>query len=739
MTNNLLDVSIAGTGTLGELTAGTVQGSTITNDNPADSSPPIATISLTGRTTPTSIFLANNRVQITEMNGLGTISTDIDTVSVTNTTTTISGPSLLSRFLTGDIDIPACRIGSPQSALDLAMQLSGEIRGSNVYNEGSSKNTKIYTMFGHGIGFDSSGRIVKPSGDAVWQSIVRGGQPILYQYSKQYAPPVFGSGTTADPSIGPIYSSPVYNQVSLRLPVGVNFLQSGIPTDHAAIFNFIFYKNSLPSDDYGDPAGVATFGNWQSDLLPDTAGFIYERSNDRFRIFQESIVYPPDDVEDFIDVSGLSGDEWLVSLRFHWDNMLGNLTMTMNISETDGSNKVGATIVHASYGDIPNLFWTYLPSMRMVRTDWIDSTWTGWDEPYEIPTSANVTVSTDMVGEPIAGMTGNLWDYLNQVCSFYDVELALVDDVITLRDRGISTLETTNHIQAPVLNPVSNKSEYVSIEWLKADNTPSNYLYYEVQDSYSVDVGEEQEITIETSNEITYLLQPQPRPVQDMLPPSRLDGYSISGSDNLPINPQEWLDWGGSLEVSTTDVYGQIRLVLKGPREEIPGVPAPYSFVANDGETSHPLIRLKYAGVAFTPQTTTVATGAGKQVGTKQEPVSFTNVGVTSESSVWGCVARGAKRFAGPQTTVTFSIPVTDVNGFGLVEGSLFEYKNCVYRIVSADYSISTVSITAMPYNSYTTFEGRWSSGTYADFESLWADDEYTFEDFSLAPLTTEW
>ena len=74
-----------------------------------------------------------------------------------------------------------------------------------------------------------------------------------------------------------------------------------------------------------------------------------------------------------------------------------------------------------------------------------------------------------------------------------------------------------------------------------------------------------------------------------------------------------------------------------------------------------------------------------------------------------------------------------------MTEGSMFKIRNSMYRVMTVTFNISTVSIIAAQYNTYDEFETTWAGQTYAQFEAFWGIDNYTYEDFSIAPLTIEW
>lgn len=1125
---DLLDVDITGTGTLGSIESASVNGSSITVHSPTDSTPSIATVSVTGKTTETSHFLSNNDVTVVDMNGLGQIGAVVDTVSVDNASTTISGPSGLSRFLTGNINIPAVASGTPATAMDLAMQLTGEQRASNTYSGGDSENTAIYTMLGHGAGFGPGGTLLSFPDTTNWSPFTRAGVTFRYPQSTSYSPPSFGAGFTSALT-GKIYADNPLSNITMKMPIDD-------PTE-AGILNFIFPKDATDSPEFGLPTGRATLGYREGDLSAAYLGFDFELSNNRFKLFYESVANPGETTSTYISTSSLTGDEWIVSIRFY-SNATGAMDIDFYVSDTDGSHSTSGSISMQTAPDVAILLWANLPTMRMVRTDSIPEAWTGWNTPYEIATAANILVSNSLTSTPISGMNGTVWDYLNQVCSANTVEVAMVSGVVTLRGRGALELDVSEFIQAPKISPVSNKAEKVSLEWSEAikndpvdagqgglnkftnpsfetssgttvtrtnlhvsplpgqDSTgyqvlssgsgntftpstsgtggvsglgywrvtasgtngnaasarlggyqvsgpgtvvtigmwvrssgvsdirsvireftnnngtgtetttagsvittvanewmffsqtltlagstnswrpefrwppgttasgrtfdfdqlsatvgskpadftgitptsdqftyswtgtqyvststrsgftvssvitnncsavqstnwvssglfsmrliptstndsyvalsstnlissvltpgktytilatlrlseaqtgslntrarsilysstvggntgstqasnlpgvysvsltftvnaaetsatlrlyngaaldsgdvwwddvlliegtytgdyfdgstpatesaryywtgttdastsmwikriPDVYGVYEVPGTYQVDPGATQEVLLDTPNYYSGLIQPEPKEVSSMIPPSTASGYSVSGSDNLPLDPVEWLDYGGSLKVETTDIYGQIKMTLTGPTEEIPGVPGPYSFSASDGETSYPLIRIPYIGTRFAePITTTTATGAAPSPTTQIEPVTFTNVCATSWGKVWSLLSRGAKNFAGPRTTVTFTIPTIHALGFGLVEGSLFRVRNSTYRVMNVTFNIGSTSITALPYNTFGTFENSWTGKTYAEFASLWDDDDYTYEDFSVSPLTTNW
>jgi len=734
---NLLDVTFTGTGSLGEITVASVSNSEATSSSPTDTPAQIGTVSVTGKTTDSSIFLADNDLTVS-MNGTGDMTGHTDTIQVGHATTTVSGPNGLSRFATGNINIPAVRSGDPAGALDLAMQLSGEKRGSNTYSGGVGRNTQLWTLNGHDAGFDADGNRIVSVDDARYDHYELSSLNYLYGQGTVPTPQLF-----TEPYFSTTTQKTYAKQITSMGPAGGPTVAGGpggvfadlSDPNTKKVWNFVY------PPDKGDEFFDINLGYKEVDVGPAAIKFSMKPSTSELIVTYTSVAAPGENKTLTFDTSALGG-EWLVSSTFNWVANTYTLTVNVSVSDVVGLNKTSQTFTAVNGGTIPTLFMQQanegVPTARMVRRDTIPVAWTGWDTPYEIATAADIQTTPAVSDYPIQGYFGPVWTYLNQVCAGSGTEIALVNNVVALRPLRTETLSIVNRTSQYTVTPQSNKAKKVTLAW--SEFRAGNGLTFTPDTVYSVAVGETSEVLIQTANSFTWI--PQPKPIEASEFISNLDqiGYAVSGADNLPVPPLEWVDYGGSLQVAPTGVAGELKLTMHGPTTEIPGVPAPYSLAVSDGDTSYPALNIQFWGTTFEEATEkTMNTGAAPSTTTQIEPVSFTSVWATSKERVWGVLANGAKRYAGAYPTLIMTIPTRDVNGFGLCEGSMFRFMNSDYRVSSVTFQIGVTTVTAEPTTTIESFETAWSGKTFAQFETFWSADTYTFTDFTQAPLTTEW
>lgn len=284
-----------------------------------------------------------------------------------------------------------------------------------------------------------------------------------------------------------------------------------------------------------------------------------------------------------------------------------------------------------------------------------------------------------------------------------------------------------------------------SVDWAWAgtpNNSASSSLISEENDFYnayddgneiySVDVGEVAKFVIETTNYPTYLAQP----IITDNPAGGVGRYHVTGSDDLPVLGAQWLAYGGSVVVGIGEIPGTIDMTLTAPTSEIPGVPGPYSLAASDGEDQYATLSIAGIGVISNIVEYEVFTGADHtKVTTDLGPlidIPFINDPARMYSAVaWASVdAAGSVSLAG-------SVKTIDLEGFGVTQGSVFNYDDSRYRVSTSSIGAVGTSLSATRYVTGVEFEALWAGKTCADFEGAWNEflPDATNADFATAPL----
>lgn len=367
--------------------------------------------------------------------------------------------------------------------------------------------------------------------------------------------------------------------------------------------------------------------------------------------------------------------------------------------------------------------------------------------------------------------TGILWDRLKELCASSLVgndalEIVSTFDGVTIRralqhqieldDRlsdysvNIDSFEAAKNISIP-FTPTEYKYNSVVYEMSNYDQgaDPKTKFLASIADSMQVEAG----ATVVKRFTINATLESINDPVCvatiDRTPPAPYAGttgqYVVVGSDGLPLMPAQWVALGGSLTASLTETPGEIELTITAPPlDEIEKASggtglAPYSIgVESSGDAEYPALWLTGTGVFYHVEPRTIGTGSNPN-NPKDDAASVDAKFLISENAYWTKAALAAQRACGPSITLGVTTPAYVPYGEGI--GSYFYKDGNKFRITDANYSVSEVSMTAIPCASFGDFSSVWTGGTFANFTTYALDGEtypdqaLQFNEFTITPL----
>jgi hypothetical protein len=220
------------------------------------------------------------------------------------------------------------------------------------------------------------------------------------------------------------------------------------------------------------------------------------------------------------------------------------------------------------------------------------------------------------------------------------------------------------------------------------------------------------------------------------------------GNDDLPIQPSQWIDQGGSLTVSITENPNEIELIIVAP--PAPSLPtaddpteltlAPYKIgVESSGDEDYPALYITGTGVFFERKTKSFITGASDEYTAKENATEIDNPFMTTDHNVSTRGVAAAQAQCGPQILLSFSVS----NGvtFGDTIGNVFNYESNKYRLSSIQFSDSEISVDAIGCARISDFNSKWTGKTFTNFKSIALDptlyptQALTFNEFSVIPL----
>jgi len=201
--------------------------------------------------------------------------------------------------------------------------------------------------------------------------------------------------------------------------------------------------------------------------------------------------------------------------------------------------------------------------------------------------------------------------------------------------------------------------------------------------------------------------------------------YFVVDSDGLPISQNQWEDYGASLTVNIDpEDPSAIQVTVTGPYIEIPSTVGPYSIAANDGENEFAALNILGSGVYSGDDVLKLVTGVDPVKYTRATINTIDNPFIVTEENAYDRGVWAAQKASGPVVTLSATVPLSSIDGVGLTCGSLIQYRNSTYRVISSSISAVSVSITAERYVTVADMDAIWSAQTVVEYDSLWGSYE---------------
>lgn len=404
-------------------------------------------------------------------------------------------------------------------------------------------------------------------------------------------------------------------------------------------------------------------------------------------------------------------------------------------------------------------------------------------------------LSTATVNAP--GYEGDVWVYIKQLCSAYEVEVTVIRDYIIIRPARQRTIDATNLIDKSWQIQDIELAQTFDVAYY--NYTPrTDYLVYpeggwnsEVQ-VYSVAANETTEFELDLEFFLTSVQQPQ---VFDTVAKDygTVSCYSVSGNDNLPVTAAFWEAFGGDMAFEILGDGSRVKVTITGPTYE---ALSPYSISISDGSTSYSTLRVVGTGMDYNRLLYTEETGltAAEAPIVKGAEIDNPAISTLAEAKRYALFAR--RLYALPTQTYstsgrTFprlegSIPsifyptFDDYNdslptgysfanfnsdyigktfddfttalgnvvpqGFGEVAGSRVQLDDAVYRVRSSNITPDVISFDAEYDTLFSDLDDVYGAALWSSLASAWTGvgstwssvvalpyGEKTFEDFNNA------
>lgn len=365
------------------------------------------------------------------------------------------------------------------------------------------------------------------------------------------------------------------------------------------------------------------------------------------------------------------------------------------------------------------------------------------------------------------GWNGNVWEYLKMLCAAVSLsdtdntfmEMYIQDDTLRFRvgasiaidfqemlvNKSISIDSYDAAQQVEVFN---YNTSYGASKVIKEQESEANTLVINqnatFSDSMQVNAGETVVRRFKVNASLTSVEQPivVSQITQLPFPDTHSTGeYVVVGSDDLPIDPDQWIDQGGKLEVRLTENFDEIEVLVTAPpsvqMQTADGEPgdvtlAPYKIgVESSGGTEYPAIYIVGTGVFFKKTSAIFVTGASEDYVSDISASTIDNPFITSKNAQVNRGVAAAQAIMGPRIEVQGQI-ATGLE-FGSSLGTMFEDYNSKFRVKNLSFDQNNISFTAKQFVTIADFNDAWSGATIANFNSENAG--ISFDEFAVISL----
>lgn len=378
-----------------------------------------------------------------------------------------------------------------------------------------------------------------------------------------------------------------------------------------------------------------------------------------------------------------------------------------------------------------------------------------------------LTTKLDALPVNFPGWKGNVWEHLKMLCAVTPLdeddntfmEMYIEGDTLWFREGASTLIDFSDYVMDKSLSIDS----YDAAKEVEVFNYNTSYGVNKVvqeqggnssvftlsknatfSDSMQVNAGETLVKRFKINASLTEVKQPDVVASIATLPfpeTHEKGQYVVVGYDDYRIDPNQWKDQGGKLEVRLTENFDELEVIITAPPSvEMPTADgeleevtfAPYKIgVESSGDTDYPAIYIVGTGVFFNKTSTKFVTGASEDYVAEISSSSIDNPFITNRRIQADRGVAAAQAIMGPKMEVSGSI-ATGVS-FGEDLGSIFSDYDGKFRISNLSYSTSSVSFTAKKFVTIADFNTAWTGATIANFNTT--NSGLSFDEFATTPL----
>lgn len=419
------------------------------------------------------------------------------------------------------------------------------------------------------------------------------------------------------------------------------------------------------------------------------------------------------------------GPEWLIGEDIRLDDSYAGFTLgTVDAVSIDDSGQVLSLTCLSRLSDL-NVF--NIQAQPFVGT--LGAAFEYYATLAGVTTGVLVdnTIATRPVVFP--GFEGELWFHLKQMAAAQDCDISLVSGIILLRPIRARVAERGRDITRSSTAGGGPLAQTVEVYWYDSVAITDELVYPpggwnpEVE-VLNVNAGETAEYQLELSASVSSIQTP----TMLTFVPSDYDAtsvYTVVADDGLPVDPTQWADNGGSVEITINPDTKTLTVNLVGATN-IPvasgGLSKSFSLALASDESGsrYSTLRIVGTGVSYTRNLKVFRTGVPESKTATVVGETIDNPFITDLETCYRAGTRAAKRWTGLVPSISGSVTAINRRGdlgqvsyltYGQVQDFIFsDFPGPQYWNVEDNYHIIT-------------------GGTYGDIKNYWYD--YVKDDFT--------
>lgn len=332
------------------------------------------------------------------------------------------------------------------------------------------------------------------------------------------------------------------------------------------------------------------------------------------------------------------------------------------------------------------------------------------------------------------------WNKLNEFSAVTNFQISQVGDAVSIYNPYNSVFRgDTNLKNHKLVSLQANQSEayrYIEVEYMNTSIWTTFVTMYDAfveNRTFSIEVAETKTETVDTNNFPYRILQPIR--TATVTQANSAGYYFLIGSDNLPVQLDQFEAYGGSVTVSANpDTPGAIDIKMVGPSSAIPGVPAPYTIGISDGSTTRGAFSILANGITSDPKTLKLSTGVDwSKVSEESSGSALRNSYVSSLHNAYSVGLQAVPYYQGSIPELKVSIPYSDTSGFISTIGTRHEFMESMWTVVGVEFGEIEAQLTMVQTTTVGEVNARYSGLTVGQINEFW--EGYKMKDMAVALL----